>query len=78
MLTPDKYFDLKFSVINVSASIIRALHKINILSYNELEKETCQVLGEDAKQVFPYALNFLFLLNKIDYNSSLDSLILKR
>ena len=38
MITPDKYFDLKNSVINVSASIIRALQKINVLTLlNKIE-----------------------------------------
>lgn len=78
MITPDKYFDLKHSLINVSASIISALQRINVLSYNELEKEACNDLGEDAKHVFPYALNFLFLLDKINYNTTIDSLTIKK
>jgi hypothetical protein len=78
MITPDKYFDLKNSVINVSASIIRALQRINVLTYDELEGETCKALGEEAKHIFPYALNFLFLLNKIDYNSTIYSFTIKK
>ena len=49
MITPDKYFDLKNSVINVSASIIRALQKINVLTYDELEMEVHKTLGEDRR-----------------------------
>jgi len=78
MITPDKYFDLKYSVINVSTSIIRALQRINVLSYDELEGETCKSLGEEAKHIFPYALNFLFLLNKIEYNSTIYSFTIKK
>lgn len=78
MITPDKYFDLKNSVINVSASIIRALQKINILTYDELEMEIHKTLGEDSRYIFPYALNFLFLLNKIEYNNTLYSFIIKK
>ncbi len=77
MITPDKYFDLKHSVINVSATIIRILQRINILSYDELEIETCKLLGAESKDIFPHALNFLFLLNKIEYNSILYSFKLK-
>ena len=78
MITPDKYFDLKNSVINVSASIIRALQKINVLTYDELEMEIHKTLGEDSKYIFPYALNFLFLLNKIEYNNSIYSFSIKK
>lgn len=78
MITPDKYFDLKNSVINVSATIIRALQKINVLTYDELEKETSKTLGEDSKHIFPYALNFLFLLDKIEYNTSIYSFRIKK
>ena len=78
MITPDKYFDLKNSVVNVSASIIRALQKINVLTYEELEKELCKSLGEESKHIFPYALNFLFLLNKIEYNNSIYSFTIKK
>lgn len=78
MITPDKYFDLKNSVINVSASIIRALQKINILTYDELEMEIHKTLGEDSRYIFPYALNFLFLLNKIEYNNSIYSFTIKK
>ena len=78
MITPDKYFDLKNSVINVSASIIKALQKINVLTYDELEMEIHKTLGEDSINIFPYALNFLFLLNKIEYNNSIYSFTIKK
>jgi len=78
MITPDKYFDLKNSVINVSALIISALQKIKVLTYDELEKEVCKTLGQDSRQIFPYALNFLFLLNKVEYNNSIYSFTIKK
>jgi hypothetical protein len=78
MITPDKYFDLKNSVINVSAAIIRALQRINVLTYDELEREVHKMLGDDSKNVFPYALNFLFLLNKIEYNNTIYSFTIKK
>jgi hypothetical protein len=78
MITPDKYFDLKNSVINVSAFIIRALQKINVLTYDELETEIHKALGDDSRYIFPYALNFLFLLNKIEYNNSIYSFTIKK
>lgn len=78
MITPDKYFDLKNSVINVSASVIRALQKVNVLTFDELEAEVINTLGEDSKHIFPYALNFLFLLDKIEYNNSIYTFTVKK
>jgi len=78
MITPDKYFDLKNSVVNVSASIIWALQRISVLTYDELEKEICKTLGDDSKQIFPYALNFLFVLDKIEYDNSISSFSFKK
>jgi hypothetical protein len=78
MITPDKYFDLKNSVVNVSASIILILQRISVLTYDELEKEICKTLGDDSKQIFPYALNFLFVLDKIEYNNSIFSFSIKK
>lgn len=78
MITPDKYLDLKLSIINVSAYIIQSLQKIRVLSYTELESEVCQQLGKEAKPIITYSLNFLFLLDKIDYNSSIDSFSIKK
>lgn len=78
MITPDKYFDLKNSVVNVSAIIIRTLQKINVLTYDELELEVCNSLGKDSRKIFPYALNFLFLLDKIEYDNSIYSFTIKK
>lgn len=78
MITPNKYLDLKLSIINVSALIIKPLQKINILSYEELENEVSKQLGKEVKHIFPYALNFLFLLDKIEYNANIDSISIKK
>ncbi len=78
MISPNKYLDLKLSIINVSAFIIKPLQKINILSYEELENEVIKQLGKEVKYIFPYALNFLFLLDKIEYNVNIDSISIKK
>jgi len=77
MITPDKYLDLRLSILNVSACVIKSLQKIKIMSKTELENEVCKQLGNDAKHIFPYALNFLFLLDKIEYNINIDSFSIK-
>jgi hypothetical protein len=78
MITPDKYLDLKLSIINVSAHVIQALGKIKILSFSELENEVCKQLGQEARPIVAYSLNFLFLLDKIEYNNGIDSFSIKK
>jgi hypothetical protein len=72
MITPHKYLNLDLSVINVSALIIDKLKKHSLLTYDELLNMTINALGKNAKEVFPYSLNFLFLLDKLHYSSQLD------
>ena len=78
MITPDKYLNLKHSIINVSTFVIKSLKRIRVLSYSELENEICRQLGQDVEYIFPYALNFLFLLDKIEYSLDIDSLSIKK
>lgn len=73
MITPHKYLNLDVSVINVSVVIISKLKKDNLLQYDELMGFVISVLGKNAKEVFPYALNFLYLLGKIIYLYDLDT-----
>lgn len=73
MITAHKYLNLDLSVINISALIIDKLKRNNLLTYNELLSMIVAVYGEKSQSVFPYALNFLFLLNKISYSLELDT-----
>jgi hypothetical protein len=72
MITAHKYLDLDLSVVNVSALIIDKL-KNNPIKYDKLLAEIESILGGKAKEVFPYALNFLFLLDKISYLPECDA-----
>ena len=72
MITAHKYLNLDLSVINVSALIIDKLKKNSLLKYDELLALVVYALGKNAKEVFPYSLNFLFLLNKLSYLPELD------
>lgn len=68
MITPHKYLNLDISVINVGAVIIEELKSNKIVQYEELLSSVISSLeDEKIKEVFPYAINFLFLLGKINY-----------
>jgi hypothetical protein len=73
MIAAHKYLNLDLSVINVSALIISKLKGNNLLKYDELLGAMVSVLGEKVRDVFPYSLNFLFLLGKISYLDKLDA-----
>lgn len=62
-----------FTIINIAYLILRLLKENIIMPYPNLlagvEKET----GSDAALVFPYAISFLYGLNKIEYLAEIDS-----
>lgn len=71
MITAHKYLNLDLSIINLSAFVIDKLRK-NSLLYDELLSLVLATYGKEAKDIFPYVLNFLFLLNKISYLPEID------
>jgi len=73
MITPTKYMNLDYSLLNVSAMLIKEFNKQPIISYDELLQITLNKIGKQAKEITPYALNFLFLLGKIEYHNALDA-----
>lgn len=73
MIQPDRYTNPDFSVINISSVILEKLIKENRISYDRLLNEVIDKVGDEAKENYPYALNFLFLLGKINYNSQNDN-----
>jgi hypothetical protein len=73
MIQPDRYTNPDFSVINISSVILEKLIKENRISYDNLLKEVIYKVGDEAKENYPYALNFLFLLGKINYISQNDN-----
>lgn len=73
MITAHKYLNLDASVINISALIINELKENKLLKHDELLNVAINIIGEQAKDILPYALNLLFLLNKISYTLDLDA-----
>lgn len=73
MIKPDKHTNLDFSLVNVSAFLLEELRISPTISYNELSESVIDNIGEKAKEIYPYALNFLFLLGKLNYLIESDS-----
>lgn len=73
MIKPDRYTDPKLSVINISTLILNELNQFYAIQYDNLLKKVVKALGDDAKSNFPYALNFLFLLDRLKYDRQTDT-----
>ncbi len=78
MLRPDKFTELNRSLIYVVALLIKLFKENNYKCsygklYNDLEKQ----IGDDALYFFLPAIDFLFLLGRIDYYIESDVLELK-
>lgn len=73
MIKPDRHTNPDYSVINISAFILRQLKSQYNLSYDRLLEKVVKGMGEKAKENYPYALNFLFLLGKLTYKETTDS-----
>jgi hypothetical protein len=74
MLSPTKHSNLKYSIINVSASIITTLKENGIIEYNDLLSSLKHKIGVEVGEVFLLSLNFLYILKRIEYIDELDSI----
>jgi hypothetical protein len=75
MIRPTKYLDLNTSVVRIAAFILKELKVAKTIQINELDEIIRNNLGENSRFNFIASLNFLFLLGKIDYEETSDSLI---
>lgn len=66
--------DLDLSVVRIASLIIKLLEKNKIMDYSEVLSYLINKAGEDVKHVFITSLNFLYLLGKIEYHLSSDSI----
>ena len=73
MIKPDRHMNPDFSVINISAFILKQMNPFYDISYDDLLRKVIENIGEGAKENYPYALNFLYLLGKIIYLEQTDS-----
>lgn len=73
MIKPDRHINPDVSVLNISAFILRRLNSYYDISYDKMMKEVVDNIGEEARENYPYAINFLYLLGKIQYIELTDS-----
>lgn len=73
MIKPDRHTNPKYSILNISTVILSELNVFYAIQYDNLLNKIIAVLGDEARVNFPYALNFLFLLGKLNYEQKTDS-----
>ncbi len=73
MIRLDRHSNPKYSLINISAIILSEINAFYSIQYDELLQKVINILGEEAKVNFPYALNFLYLIGKLNYEQNTDS-----
>lgn len=73
MIKPDRHINPDISVLNISSFILSKLNYFYDISYDKMMNEVIDNLGEGSKENYPYAINFLYLLGKIEYIELTDS-----
>lgn len=73
MLKPDKHTEIKYSIVYLSALMMKEIQRNGIIQYDELKNYIAQKVGNKANENFEQAVSFLYLLNKVNYSQELDS-----
>jgi len=72
MLTPHRFTNLNYCLVNVASLVIECLITRGSSSLNELHK-FCKVSSSEInEQDIALAVSFLYLLNKANYNIETD------
>jgi hypothetical protein len=77
MLTPRKHLNLDVSVIRIAAIMLRELKKRSVVEMERLRTVVIRRVGPDGELSFLPALNFLFLVGKVEYHLQNDTLEFK-
>jgi hypothetical protein len=67
MIKPTKYTNIDLSVLGLSTEILRLLLSENVLKYSQIIGRITHKKGEESKRNFLLALNFLYLIGKVEY-----------
>ncbi|MER9731316.1 ABC-three component system middle component 8 [Mesorhizobium sp. M0217] len=74
MLTPRKHLDLNASLLRVAAIMLKELHRRGVIELITLRQRVIRRVGGNGELMFLPALNFLYLLGKVEYHVQNDTL----
>ena len=78
MLKPSKHADPSLSVLNIAGLTIDILQQNKILTHNDLLASLIHRTSESVKEVYHYALSFLYIVGKVEYIPEIDALRIPR
>ena len=73
-LRPTKHTNLQYSILNISANILKILKENIVIEYAELLDVLKQKIGDEVNEVFLLSLSFLYMHKKIEYIKYLDAI----
>ncbi len=73
MITPNKHLDLDRSALRVSAEILRELKKRRTMHHDDVVNLVKRRTGDAADIVVGPAINFLYLVGRMEYHVKTDS-----
>lgn len=73
MLTPSKHLDLDRSAVRVAAEVMAELRRRRIMGYDAVVQLIKRRTGDDADVVVAPALNFLYLIGRLEYHPINDT-----
>lgn len=74
MLRPDKHTDIKYSIVFLSAVMMKEVLDNGIIKYDDLKNSLADKIGKGITENYDYTLSYLFILGKIEYVDKLDSI----
>ncbi|MBW7868438.1 MAG: hypothetical protein H3C31_08965 [Brumimicrobium sp.] len=74
MLKPDKHTEIKYSIVFISALMMKEIQQNGVIKYDELKNALIQKIGNKVNENFEQALSLLYLLDKVSYLQELDSI----
>jgi len=74
MLRPDKHTDIKYSIVFLSAVMMKEILDNGIIKYDDLKNSLIDKIGKGITENYEYTLSYLFMLGKIEYVDVLDSI----
>jgi len=73
MLKPTKHLNPEYSVLNISAQILKYVERHRTVTYQDLYERMHNRYGETIRPLFLPALSFLYLLGRIEYHTKNDA-----
>ncbi len=75
MIRPTKYMQVQTCGLRVAATILAKLRRLSAIPLSEIEDYVVVTLGEPARVNVHPAINLLYLLGAIRYDSDADALV---